>query len=196
MATMLFFSITNGHQQPLPALASILDAYTSGVVKVFGESNASGEGGSTEGGSTGGSTEGGETGGSTGGSEGGSTVTPIEGTVTCSFTANGKEAVPSNSAFALTGSAKSVKAEETVIEGTTYSASLKMESNTEVSFTTSQKMTLYVYYGTSAKKTNVLVDGVKQAGAPTTVVLEAGAHKITKGDSSAIALIKLVPVTE
>ena len=188
--------VTNGHQQPWPALASILDAYTSGVVKVFGESNASGEGGSTEGGSTGGSTEGGETGGSTGGSEGGSTVTPIEGTVTCSFTANGKEAVPSNSAFALTGSAKSVKAEETVIEGTTYSASLKMESNTEVSFTTSQKMTLYVYYGTSAKKTNVLVDGVKQAGAPTTVVLEAGAHKITKGDSSAIALIKLVPVTE
>lgn len=188
--------VTNGHQQPWPALANILDAYTSGVVKVFGESNASGEGGSTESGSTGGSTEGGETGGSTGGSEGGSTVTPIEGTVTCSFTANGKEAVPSNSAFALTGSAKSVKAEETVIEGTTYSASLKMESNTEVSFTTSQKMTLYVYYGTSAKKTNVLVDGVKQAGAPTTVVLEAGAHKITKGDSSAIALIKLVPVTE
>lgn len=197
--------VTNGHQQPWPALANILDAYTSGVVKVFGESNASGEGGSTEGGSTGGSTEGGETGGSgeggstggsTGGSEGGSTVTPIEGTVTCSFTANGKEAVPSNSAFALTGEAKNVKAEETVIDGTTYTASLKMETKTEVSFTTSQKMTLYVYYGVSGTKTNVKVDGVKQAGAPTTVVLEAGAHKITKGDSSAIALIKLVPVTE
>ncbi len=39
--------VTNGHQQPLPALASILDSYTSGVVKVFGESNAAGEGGST-----------------------------------------------------------------------------------------------------------------------------------------------------
>lgn len=174
--------VTNGHQQPWPALASLLDSYTSGVVKVFGESNATGEGGST--------------GGFTGGTEGGSTVTPIEGTVTCSFTANGKEAVPSNSAFALTGSAKNVKAEETVIEGTTYSASLKMESNTEVSFTTSQKMTLYVYYGLSGTNTNVKVDGVKQSGAPTTVVLEAGAHKITKGDSSAIALIKLVPVTE
>ena len=190
--------VTNGHQQPWPALASILDAYTSGVVKVFGDSNATGEGGSTEGGETGGSGsgEGGSTGGSTGGTEGGSTVTPIEGTVICSFTANGKEAVPSNSAFVLTGSAKNVKVEDTVIEGTTYSASLKMESNTEVSFTTSQKMTLYVYYGTSGTKTNVKVDGVKQAGAPTTVVLEAGAHKITKGDSSAIALIKLVPVTE
>ena len=192
--------VTNGHQQPWPALASILDAYTSGVVKVFGESNATGEGGSTEGGETGGSGsgsgEGGSTGGSTGGSEGGSTVTPIEGTVTCSFTANGKEAVPSNTAFVLTGEAKNVRKEETVIEGTTYTASLKMESNTEVSFTTSQKMTLYVYYGLSGTKTNVKVDGVKQSGAPTTVVLEAGAHKITKGDSSAIALIKLVPVTE
>ena len=188
--------VTNGHQQPWPALASILDAYTSGVVKVFGESNASGEGGSTEGGETGGSGEGGSTGGSTGGSEGGSTVTPIEGTVTCSFTVNGKEAVPSNSAFVLTGEAKNVKKEDTVIEGTTYTASLKMESKTEVSFTTSQKMTLYVYYGLSGANTNVKVDGVKQTGAPTTVVLEAGAHKITKGDTTTIALIKLVPVTE
>ena len=182
--------VTNGHQQPWPALASILDAYTSGVVKVFGESNATGEGGSTEGGETGGSGSG------SGSGEGGSTVTPIEGTVTCSFTVNGKEAVPSNSAFVLTGSAKNVKAEETVIEGTTYSASLKMESNTEVSFTTSQKMTLYVYYGLSGANTNVKIDGVKQTGAPTTVVLEAGAHKITKGDTTTIALIKLVPVTE
>ncbi len=176
-------------------LDNVLSSYKTGLVNIFGdESASSGETGGS--GSGTGSGEGGSTGGSTGGSEGGSTVTPIEGTVTCSFTANGKEAVPSNSAFVLTGSDKNVKVEETVIEGTTYSASLKMESNTEVSFTTSQKMTLYVYYGVSGTKTNVKVDGVKQAGAPTTVVLEAGAHKITKGDSSAIALIKLVPVTE
>ena len=181
-------------------LDNVLSSYKTGLVNIFGDESASsgetGSGSTGEGGETGGSGEGGSTGGSTGGSEGGSTVTPIEGTVTCSFTANGKEAVPSNSAFALTGEDKNVKVEETVIEGTTYSASLKMESNTEVSFTTSQKMTLYVYYGVSGTKTNVKVDGVKQAGAPTTVVLEAGAHKITKGDSSAIALIKLVPVTE
>lgn len=180
-------------------LDNVLSSYKTGLVNIFGdESASSGEtGGSTgEGGETGGSGEGGSTGGSTGGSEGGSTVTPIEGTVTCSFTANGKEAVPSNSAFALTGEAKNVKVEDTVIEGTTYTASLKMETKTEVSFTTSQKMTLYVYYGTSGTNTNVKVDGVKLSGVPTTVVLEAGAHKITKGDSSAIALIKLVPVTE
>lgn len=62
--------VTNGHQQPWPALASILDAYTSGVVKVFGESNASGEGGSTGGGETDGSTD---------GTEGGSTkLVPVK----------------------------------------------------------------------------------------------------------------------
>ena len=198
--------VTNGHQQPWPALASLLDSYASGVVKVFGESNATGEGGSTEGGSTGGSTEGGETGGSgsgsgeggstggsTGGTEGGSTVTPIEGTVTCSFATDG---TLSNTSFVLTGTKKNVRKESTTIEGVTYSASLKMEEGTEVSFTTSQKMTLYVYYGVSGTKTNVKVDGVKQAGAPTTVVLEAGAHKITKNESTTVALIKLVPVTE
>ena len=185
-------------------LDNILSSYKTGLVNIFGDESASsgesgsgstGEGGET-GGSGSGSGEGGSTGGSTGGSEGGSTVTPIEGTVTCSFTVNGKEAVPSNSAFVLTGEAKNVKKEDTVIEGTTYTASLKMESKTEVSFTTSQKMTLYVYYGLSGTKTNVKVDGVKQSGAPTTVVLEAGAHKITKGEATTVALIKLVPVTE
>ena len=179
--------VTNGHQQPWPALASILDAYTSGVVKVFGESNASGEGGTVN-------------------PTPDPTLDPtpdptpdtpdapvIEGTVTCSFAADG---TLSNSAFALTGTKKNVRKESTTIEGVTYSASLKMEEGTEVSFTTSQKMTLYVYYGVSGTKTNVKVDGVKQAGAPTTVVLAAGAHKITKGDATTIALIKLVPVTE
>ena len=187
-------------------LDNVLSSYKTSLVNIFGDESASsgetGSGSTGEGGETGGSGsgtgsgEGGSTGGSTGGSEGGSTVTPIEGTVTCSFTANGKEAVPSNSAFTLTGEAKNVKVENTEIEGATYTASLKMETKTEVSFTTSKKMTLYVYYGLSGTNTNVKVDGVKQTGAPTKVVLEAGAHKITKGESSAIALIKLVPVTE
>lgn len=181
---------------------AVVNYKNTDLLEIGGNGNSTGDntGGSTEGGETGGSGsgsgEGGSTGGSTGGTEGGSTVTPIEGTVTCSFTANGKEAVPSNSAFTLTGENKNVKAEETVIEGTTYSASLKMESKTEVSFTTTKKMTLYVYYGTSAKNKNVLVDGTEQTGDPTKVVLEAGAHKIAKDGSSAIALIKLVPVTE
>lgn len=174
--------VTNGHQQPLPALASILDAYTSGVVKVFGES---------DGGTVNPTPD--PTPDPTPGPTPGPDAPVIEGTVTCSFAADG---TLSNTSFALTGEAKNVKKEETVIDGTTYTASLKMESKTEVSFTTSQKMTLYVYYGLSGTNTNVKVDGVKQTGAPTTVVLEAGAHKITKGDSTTVALIKLVPVTE
>lgn len=174
--------VTNGHQQPWPALASILDAYTSGVVKVFGES----DGGTVN-------PTPGPTPDPTPDPTPGPDAPVIEGTVTCCFAADG---TLSNTSFALTGEAKNVKKEETVIDGTTYTASLKMESKTEVSFTTSQKMTLYVYYGLSGTNTNVKVDGVKQTGAPTTVVLEAGAHKITKGDSTTVALIKLVPVTE
>ena len=174
--------VTNGHQQPLPALASLLDSYTSGVVKVFGES---------DGGTVNPTPD--PTPDPTPGPTPGPDAPVIEGTVTCRFAADG---TLSNTSFALTGEAKNVKKEETVIDGTTYTASLKMESKTEVSFTTSQKMTLYVYYGLSGASTNVKVDGVKQTGAPTTVVLEAGAHKITKGDSTTVALIKLVPVTE
>jgi len=71
-----------------------------------------------------------------------------------------------------------------------------METETEITFKTTKKMTLYVYYGVSGTKTNVKVDDTKYSGAPTTVVLEAGTHKIKKGDSTTVALIKLVPVTE
>lgn len=197
--------VTNGHQQPWPALASILDAYTSGVVKVFGESNASGEGGSTEGGSTGGSTEGGETGGSgeggstggsTGGSEGGSTVTPIEGTVICSF-AGGQA---SNSSFTVTGSFKNSKTGVTV-DGNTYKDYLKIESSAgTVSFKTTAKMQMTCYTGDT--KAKLKIDGADVTGDTTkgvvTATLEAGDHTIAKAGSGSqsLYLIKLVPVTE
>ncbi|MEE0994914.1 MAG: pectate lyase, partial [Prevotella sp.] len=197
--------VTNGHQQPWPALASILDAYTSGVVKVFGESNASGEGGSTEGGSTGGSTEGGETGGSgeggstggsTGGSEGGSTVTPIEGTVICSF-AGGQA---SNSSFTVTGSFKNSTTGVTV-DGNTYKDYLKLESSAgTVSFKTTAKMQMTCYTGDT--KAKLKIDGADVTGDTTkgvvTVTLEAGDHTIAKAGSGSqsLYLIKLVPVTE
>lgn len=188
--------VTNGHQQPWPALASILDAYTSGVVKVFGESNASGEGGSTEGGSTGGSTEGGSTGGSTGGSEGGSTVTPIEGTVICSF-AGGQA---SNSSFTVTGSFKNSKTGVTV-DGNTYKDYLKIESSAgTVSFKTTAKMQMTCYTGDT--KAKLKIDGADVTGDTTkgvvTATLEAGDHTIAKAGSGSqsLYLIKLVPVTE
>ncbi len=194
--------VTNGHQQPWPALASILDAYTSGVVKVFGESNASGEGGSTEGGETGGSGsgsgsgEGGSTGGSTGGSEGGSTVTPIEGTVICSF-AGGKA---SNSSFTVAGSIKNSTTGVTV-DGNTYKDYLKIESSAgTVSFKTTAKMQMTCYTGDAKAKLKIDnndVTGDKTKGV-VTAILEAGDHTIAKANSGSqsLYLIKLVPVTE
>ena len=183
--------VTNGHQQPLPALASILDAYTSGVVKVFGESNASGEGGSTGGGSTGGST---------GGTEGGSTVTPIEGTVLVTFTGS----KPSSSIVTVSGNYATNKGTAT-IDGTSYSTCVKMESATNISVTVDKKVTMTLYFSSADTKTNAKIDGKKPAevnavidstAKTMTVTLDAGSHTITKQDTCNLFGIKLVPVKE
>lgn len=193
--------VTNGHQQPLPALASLLDSYTSGVVKVFGESNATGEGGSTEGGSTGGSGEGGSTGGSTGGTtEGGSTVTPIEGTVLVTFT----DSKPSSSIVTVSGNYATNKGTAT-IDGTSYSTCVKMESATNISVTVDKKVTMTLYFSSADTKTNAKIDGKKPAevnavidstAKTMTVTLDAGSHTITKLDTCNLFGIKLVPVKE
>ena len=192
--------VTNGHQQPWPALASLLDSYTSGVVKVFGESNATGEGGSTEGGSTGGSGEGGSTGGSTGGTEGGSTVTPIEGTVLVTFTGS----KPSSDIVTVSGNYSTSKGSAT-IDGTSYSTCVKMESATNISLNVDKKVTMTLYFSSTDTKTNAKIDGKKSAevnavidstAKTMTVTLEAGAHTITKQDTCNLFGIKLVPVTE
>ena len=184
--------VTNGHQQPWPALASILDAYTSGVVKVFGESNATGEGGSTEGGSTGGST-----GGTT---EGGSTVTPIEGTVLVTFT----DSKPSSSIVTVSGNYATNKGTAT-IDGTSYSTCVKMESATNISVTVDKKVTMTLYFSSADTKTNAKIDGKKPAevnavidstAKTMTVTLDAGSHTITKQDTCNLFGIKLVPVKE
>lgn len=184
--------VTNGHQQPLPALASILDAYTSGVVKVFGESNAAGEGGSTEGGSTGGST-----GGTT---EGGSTVTPIEGTVLVTFT----DSKPSSSIVTVSGNYATNKGTAT-IDGTSYSTCVKMESATNISVTVDKKVTMTLYFSSADTKTNAKIDGKKPAevnavidstAKTMTVTLDAGSHTITKQDTCNLFGIKLVPIKE
>lgn len=180
--------VTNGHQQPWPALASILDAYTSGVVKVFGESNATGEGGSTGGGETGGS------------GEGGSTVTPIEGTVLVTFTGS----KPSSSIVTVSGNYTTNKGTAT-IDGTSYSTCVKMESATNISVTVDKKVTMTLYFSSADTKTNAKIDGKKPAevnavidstAKTMTVTLDAGSHTITKQDTCNLFGIKLVPITE
>lgn len=171
--------VTNGHQQPWPALASILDAYTSGVVKVFGESNAAGEGGSTE---------------------GGSTVTPIEGTVLVTFT----DSKPSSSIVTVSGNYATNKGTAT-IDGTSYSTCVKMESATNISVTVDKKVTMTLYFSSADSKTNAKIDGKKPAevnavidstAKTMTVTLDAGSHTITKQDTCNLFGIKLVPVKE
>ena len=183
--------VTNGHQQPWPALASLLDSYTSGVVKVFGESNAAGEGGSTGGG---------ETGGSTGGTEGGSTVTPIEGTVLVTFTGS----KPSSSIVTVSGNYSTSKGTAT-IDGTSYSTCVKIESATNISVTVDKKVTMTLYFSSADTKTNAKIDGKKPAevnavidstAKTMTVTMDAGSHTITKQDTCNLFGIKLVPVTE
>lgn len=193
--------VTNGHQQPWPALASLLDSYTSGVVKVFGESNAAGEGGTTGGGETGGSGEGGSTGGSTGGTtEGGSTVTPIEGTVLVTFTGS----KPSSSIVTVSGNYATNKGTAT-IDGTSYSTCVKMESATNISVTVDKKVTMTLYFSSADSKTNAKIDGKKPAevnavidstAKTMTVTLDAGSHTITKQDTCNLFGIKLVPIKE
>lgn len=192
--------VTNGHQQPWPALASLLDSYTSGVVKVFGESNAAGEGGSTGGGEIGGSGDGGSTGGSTGGTEGGSTVTPIEGTVLVTFTGS----KPSSSIVTVSGNYSTSKGTAT-IDGTSYSTCVKMESATNISVTVDKKVTMTLYFSSADTKTNAKIDGKKPAevnavidstAKTMTVTMDAGSHTITKQDTCNLFGIKLVPVTE
>ena len=183
--------VTNGHQQPWPALVSLLDSYTSGVVKVFGESNAAGEGGSTGGG---------ETGGSTGGTEGGSTVIPIDGTVLVTFTGS----KPSSSIVTVSGNYATNKGTAT-IDGTSYSTCVKMESATNISVTVDKKVTMTLYFSSADTKTNAKIDGKKPAevnavidstAKTMTVTLDAGSHTITKQDTCNLFGIKLVPVKE
>lgn len=187
-------------------LDNILSSYKTGLVNIFGDESASsgetGSGSTGEGGETGGSGEGsgsgegGSTGGSTGGSEGGSTVTPIEGTVTCSFT-GGKV---SDNSFTVTGSFKKGTTGVTV-DGNTYKDCLKLESSAgKVSFKTTAKMQMTCYTGDA--KAKLMIDGTDVTGDTTkgivTVALEAGDHTIAKANkgSQSLYLIKLVPVTE
>lgn len=179
--------ITNGHHQPLPALATLIDNYKSALAGIFGES------GGTSGDDSG-------TGGDTGGDTGGSDTPAIEGTVTCNFS----NKAPSNSAFTVAGNYSSSKGSATV-DGTTYTTCLKMESSTSVTFTTTQTMKMTLYFGNKDTKVNVKIDGqkVSESGAVAdltaktlTHTLTAGSHELTKQDTCNLFFIRLEPVTE
>ena len=176
--------VTNGHQQPWPALASLLDSYTSGVVKVFGESNAAGEGGST-----GGSSEGGSTGGETGGGTTEPSVPSVEGTVFVTFT--GK--APSSSIVSVTGNYSDSKGQAT-IDGTTYKICVKMESSTSIRLTVDKKVNATFYFADGEIASMKLAGSkISATGSTYTTTLNAGTYEITKNKSVNLFGIKLVP---
>ena len=176
--------VTNGHQQPWPALASLLDSYASGVVKVFGESNAAGEGGST-----GGSTEGGSTGGETGGGTTKPSVPSVEGTILVTFT--GK--APSSSIVSVTGNYSDSKGQAT-IDGTTYKICVKMESSTSIRLTVDKKVNATFYFADGEIASMKLAGSkISATGSTYTTTLNAGTYEITKNKSVNLFGIKLVP---
>ena len=176
--------VTNGHQQPWPALASLLDSYTSGVVKVFGESNAA-----SEGGSTGGSSEGGSTGGETGGGTTEPSVPSVEGTVLVTFT--GK--APSSSIVSVTGNYSDSKGQAT-IDGTTYKICVKMESSTSIRLTVDKKVNATFYFADGEIASMKLAGSkISATGSTYTTTLNAGTYEITKDKSVNLFGIKLVP---
>ena len=58
---------------------------------------------------------------------------------------------------------------------------------------TDKHTTLYVYFGSGAKKQTIKIDDEEISDNPVTKVIEAGTHKLIKADSSQIALTKFVP---
>ena len=184
--------VTNGHQQPLPALASILDAYKSGVVKVFGVEGSSSEGGSTGGETTEPSTpETPSTPDTTSKPE--TSETPsIEGTVLVTFA--GK--TPSSSIVTVNGSYSTSKGVAT-IDGTAYTTCVKMESSTSIKLVLDKKVTATFYFADS-ETASMKIAGtkIKATGSSYTTTLEAGTHEITKDKLVNLFAIKLVPAAE
>lgn len=123
-------------------------------------------------------------------SDEGGIETPIEGTIGCNF----QSKAPSNSSFTVSGNYSDSKGSATV-DGVTYTTCLKIESSTSISFTTTEKMKMTLYFGSNDTKCSIKIDGTKVSGDTATKTLtteiEAGSHTLTKADSCNLFFIKL-----
>ena len=184
--------VTNGHQQPLPALASILDAYKSGVVKVFGVEGSSSEDGSTGGETTEPSTPETPSTPDTPSKPETSETPSVEGTILVTFA--GK--TPSSSIVTVNGSYSTSKGTAT-IDGTAYTTCVKMESSTRIKLVLDKKVTATFYFADS-ETASMKIAGtkIKATGSSYTTTLEAGTHEITKDKLVNLFAIKLVPAAE
>lgn len=115
--------------------------------------------------------------------------TPIPvSTIFTSFDQNG---VPSNSFFTVTGSSNKGEA---VIDGTTYTTCLKMDSSARVAFIIYKPMNMTLYFG-STETASIKINGNKIAGSGSTYSerIEAGSYELTKDKYVNLFGIKLEP---
>ena len=169
------------------ALASKLDSYSgNGLVTTFaGSSSSSSESGSGDSGS---SESGSGSGEETKGDDSGSGSQTVGENVFCTFDKSG---TPSNSMFTVSGNG-TTKTTAT-IDGVTYSTALKMESATSIKFTTTEAMTMTLYFGNS-ETASFKLNGTSYVGTESTYTtdIEAGSYEITKKNSANLFAIKLV----
>jgi len=187
-----FTDADNSHSDdPMPALLAALNAYTSKLVGVQSGGSGGDNGNNGGNGDNGGNGEGGGNGGGNGG-------TPINGNVICSFGmtgSSGSTVFATNNAFTLTGANGTKPSGGKTINGVAYDVALKIESGTQINFTTSAAMTITLYTdkGSGSK---IKVDGADittVSDGTASVVLQAGPHTITKNASLNLWLIVLTP---
>ena len=120
--------------------------------------------------------------------------TGTNGSLTCSF--DGGSAIATDSRFTVKGNQSSCTATTVNAIGKTFTKYLKMESNTEVTFTTASTMTLTLYVDTADKR--IKVDGQTYTSTTTedgdnivTITISAGSHTIAKGDAMGLFALQL-----
>ena len=165
------------------ALKAAVTGYQTSLVGLFTDSGDQGTGGG-EGGD--GEEEGGEEGG------GDTPIIPSDG-YDCHFTGM----TPSNGFYTFTSCNYSNSKGSATVNGTTYTECLKMESSTQVSFTTTEEMTLTLVFNDGSSP-NIKIDGVKvsaTSGSIITQTLPAGTHTLTKADQNFLFYITLTSTT-
>ena len=173
------------------ALKTALQNYKSKFVKIFGDDEDNTGSGDSGSGDSGSGDSGSGDSGDSGSGDSGNTGEPV-GEITCNF--SGK--TPSNSFFNISGNYSDSKGTATV-NGVEYKVCLKIESSTSITFTTTVKMKMTLYFGSGDSKVNIKVDGTKVSGDTNTKTLttelEAGSHTLTKADTCNLFYILLEP---
>ena len=128
----------------------------------------------------------GTTGGGDSGESGGSggTITAA-GDYVLTFDATNKKPVDSENFFTVAGNYSNSKG-TAVVNGTTYSDCLKMESSTSITFSCNDGAVLFLAFASTEAGKKVKVDGTEyttDANGTVTIDLAGGSHTISKGDS-------------